>query len=191
MLDMAVHALTWVVAVAGPARQVTAFARTAVPTRQIAGQTLDVDIDDNVTVLLDFGDGVLGNVIANYVTVADAAPTFDVFGTEGTIHVGAPQAQMMQFSRGASYLGQSGWLTPTVFAGHRAQPLAAPGRGDGGETPPHSSIGHFVDCLAEDREPVPSGEIARHVLEIMVRAAEAARTGQTQSLETTFAHRGG
>ncbi len=47
-------------------------------------------------------------------------------------------------------------------------------------------MGHFIQCLAEDREPIPSPEVARHVLEIMDKALVAARTGQTQKLETTF-----
>jgi len=48
------------------------------------------------------------------------------------------------------------------------------------------SLGHFVDCIRNNRQPIPSGTLARHSLEIMVKAAEAADSGQTQTLETTF-----
>jgi hypothetical protein len=43
-----------------------------------------------------------------------------------------------------------------------------------------------VDCIADNRPVIPSGEHARHVLEIMEMAIVAARTGETQTLETTF-----
>ncbi len=186
MLDLAVHALTWVVTLAGPARRVTAFTRTSVPTREINGEPLSVDIDDNVTLMLDFRDGALGTVVANYITIADLAPTFSVYGTEGTIHINSPQSPFLLFSRQASYLGQSGWLSPTDFRGHRAQLVSMPSSYDAARTPRHSSMGHFVECLVEDRAPAPGASIARHVLEIMTRAAEVERTGMTQTLQTTF-----
>jgi predicted dehydrogenase len=44
----------------------------------------------------------------------------------------------------------------------------------------------MVDCILDDRPVIPSGEHARHVLEIMEKAMVAARTGETQQLETTF-----
>jgi predicted dehydrogenase len=44
----------------------------------------------------------------------------------------------------------------------------------------------MVDCIAGDRQVIPSGEHARHVLEIMRKAMVAARTGETQALDTTF-----
>lgn len=180
MLDMAVHALTWAVSLAGPARRVSAFTRTSVPTRIINGEPLDVDIDDNVAMLLEFEDGALGQVTANYVTVADLSPLFSVYGTEGTVHMEAPQAPYMFHSRKASYLDQQGWLTPTVETGHMARLW---GRSGGNNS---LSIGHFIECLGQDKEPAPNGEIALHVLEIMIKGAEAGRSGAAQTLETSF-----
>lgn len=183
MLDLAVHALTWAVALAGPARTVTALMRTTVPEREIAGQRLAVDIDDNVALLLEFAGGALGAVVANYITVADAAAPFSVYGAEGTLHIDPARAPYLQlYSHRARYEGQEGWLLPTVFRGHRAQlvPPAPPVRG--GEPPAHTSLAHFVGCIAEGRQPVPDGRTARHVLEIMVRGAEAAKSGARQEL---------
>lgn len=189
MLDMAVHAFTWVVSMVGPARAVTAFAQTALPKRVINGVEIDVDIDDNVAVLLDFGDGLLANVISNYLTVADASPGYSVYGTEGTIHINAfpnpTQPAYMQLSRKESVGGERGWQIPTT-PGIRETPLPFQSMQAGRETPLHSSMGHFIQCLAEDRQPVPSASVAKHVLEIMDKALVAARTGQTQQLATTF-----
>ncbi len=186
MLDLAVHALTWLVSLAGPARRVTAFSRTSVPTRKINGESLEVDIEDNVTLLLDFEAGALGTVVANYVTVADLTPNVSVYGTEGTMHINAPQAPFMLFSRQASYLGQRGWLAPTAEGGHQDRLLSPPRELGSREIPPHSSMGHFIECLVEDHDPVPGGAVARHVLEIMVRASEVESSGQAQRLDTSF-----
>ena len=189
MLDMGVHAFTWVVSMVGPAKAVTAFAQTSLPRRAINRVEIDVDIEDNVVVLLDFGEGMLGNVVSNYLSVADASPGYSVYGSEGTIHINAfpnpTQPAYMQLSRRETAFGEHGWHIPTT-PGIRETPLPFQTMQAGRETPLHSSMGHFIQCLAEDREPIPSPEVARHVLEIMDRALVAARTGQAQKLETTF-----
>ncbi len=186
MMDMAVHAITWLVSLVGPVERVTSFARTSVPVRVINGQPLEVDIDDNVVVLLEFRSGALGTVVSNYVTIANQAPGYSVYGTDGTLHIQSPQAPFTIFSRKAEYLGEQGWLTPTFFGGHRYQPVRAPIPYDSRVMHPYYSLAHFADCLIDDTEPVPSGAVARHVLEIMIRASESARTGQAQGLGTGF-----
>lgn len=186
MMDMGVHAITWLVSLAGPVHRVTAFTKTSVPTRTINGQQVKVDIDDNIVLLLDFRDGGLGTVTANYTTVANQAPAYNVYGTAGTIHINAPQAPFMMMSQRASYLDQTGWLIPTTFRGHREQIVSAPFAYDSHTTHPHLSIGHFYDCLIEDKDPVPSGTLARHVLEIMTGAAESQRTGYAQAIQSSF-----
>jgi predicted dehydrogenase len=47
-------------------------------------------------------------------------------------------------------------------------------------------IRHFVECILNEQEPVPTGEHARHVLDIIETGYEAARTGRTLELQTTF-----
>jgi hypothetical protein len=48
-------------------------------------------------------------------------------------------------------------------------------------------IEHLADCLREGRGPELSLTRARHVLEIMIKAMESARTGAAVELETSFA----
>jgi predicted dehydrogenase len=45
---------------------------------------------------------------------------------------------------------------------------------------------HLIDCIREDREPIPSGEHARHVIEILEKAYQAAREGRTVDLTTSL-----
>jgi predicted dehydrogenase len=50
----------------------------------------------------------------------------------------------------------------------------------------YSDIMHCVECIVEDRPPIASGEHAAHVVEIIEKGYIAARTGVTQTLESTF-----
>ncbi|ACZ43097.1 oxidoreductase domain protein [Thermobaculum terrenum ATCC BAA-798] len=186
MLDLAVHALTWLTGLLGPVAQVTAMATTSVPERVINGEPVKVDIEDNVTILLRFRDGCLGTVVSNYVTIANKAPTINIYGTDGTIHLESGMSPFLLFSRKGKYLEHDGWLEPTVYAGHLARPLTVQRATPSGELPPHNSVAHFVECIVEDKQPVPSGEFARHVLEIMLAAMESARSGRTIELQTSF-----
>ena len=55
----------------------------------------------------------------------------------------------------------------------------------------YADIMDLVDAIRTDRQPLASGEQARHVIEILELARSAARTGQTQVLTSTFSWDGG
>ena len=44
-----------------------------------------------------------------------------------------------------------------------------------GEAHGYADIMHFVECIQTGRKPTPSGEHARHVIEIFEKAYQAAR----------------
>ena len=47
-------------------------------------------------------------------------------------------------------------------------------------------ISDLVECIRDDKRPVPTGEHARHVVEVIEKAYRSAETGQAQTLETTI-----
>jgi predicted dehydrogenase len=49
----------------------------------------------------------------------------------------------------------------------------------------HESSRHLIDCILEDRDPVPNVEFGRHITEMMWGALESARTGRRYDLTTT------
>ena len=53
-------------------------------------------------------------------------------------------------------------------------------------TPRDAAHRHFVHCILEDRPPLGTPEHARHVVEIMLAAAESSRTGHRAALKTIF-----
>jgi predicted dehydrogenase len=50
----------------------------------------------------------------------------------------------------------------------------------------YADIMHCVDCIRSGEPPIASGEHAAHVIEIIEKGYLAARTGQTQELESAF-----
>lgn len=191
IFDMGVHALTWTLGVAGPAARVSATYTRSVEERLINNAPLRPDIIDNALITLQMRNGALASVITNYCTVAQLSPSVEMYGSQGTLLVSAPQAGYMRFSAGgvlerpdAAAAGMH-WEMPTYPAAHQALPLPS-GGGSASRDPHATSLGHFVECVRTGRTPIPNGRLARHSLEIMVKAAEAAETGRTQELTTTF-----
>jgi predicted dehydrogenase len=58
-----------------------------------------------------------------------------------------------------------------------------------GEAHGYADLMHLVDCILEDSEPIPSGEHARHVVELIEKAYRSAREGRTLELTTTLEER--
>ncbi len=50
----------------------------------------------------------------------------------------------------------------------------------------YADLMHLIDCILEDQTPIPSGEHARHVIEIIEKAYQSAREGRTLELTTTL-----
>jgi predicted dehydrogenase len=182
-----------------------------------AGKRIDVEEDDVSLLLLDFGNSTFAMVDASFCVRATrqrSLAAMEIYGADGTIaaDIWAESDKLLMW-RDDRKPGLRG-CPPTQSLEREAPP---PPCGDlrGGvpqrhaspqkigwrdwtaiETDPApwdlaSAVDHMVDCIAEDRPVIPSGEHARHVLEIMQKAMVAARTGETQTLETTFEGGGG
>ncbi len=192
IFDMGVHALSFVIALSGPAKRVSATYTTSIPDRVISGEPVHLNIEDNAIMTLELAGGALANVITNYCTVASLAPAYEVFGSEGTILLNAPEGAYLRFSAGGvlqrpGYQQEElGWSIATATSGHIARPIRETYAGSGPTDPRLSSLAHLVQCLHQGKQPEPNAVFARHVLDIMVCAARAAATGQTQELSTTF-----
>jgi hypothetical protein len=52
--------------------------------------------------------------------------------------------------------------------------------------PGMNQLVHFVDCIVNDKDPLPNVEWGRHISEIMIKSIESARTGKALNLESTF-----
>lgn len=175
------HCLTGIL---GGIKQVSAFSGIAVPVRYYQGEPIEVEADDNTVFNLDFGDACFGQVDSSYQIVKSETPQIEIYGTKGTI-----SAQGWSWARhprplavwtnekveGLVQDSQSGWW------------VLPPDRPKADPQVNHTMLDllHFTDCLLDGVEPINTPEHARHVIEIIEKGYESAKTGQRLSIETT------
>lgn len=177
MLDLGVYALHSLTGLLGPAKRVTCMAGISDPVRYVRGgpfkgKRIDVETEDNILVMLDFGDATFAFVDGTFCVRAATGPRLEIYGSKGTITVpgdrGGPPYRLY---REDLELGIRGWTEPD------------PSQRDNWFT---GAIGHMIDCILEDKKPIVNAEHARHVIEVMTKAMEASKQGRTLELETTF-----
>ncbi|MGH2459946.1 MAG: Gfo/Idh/MocA family protein, partial [Chloroflexota bacterium] len=173
ILDLGVHGLSQITHLLGPVRRLSCFSGRSRPVRETTAgpyqvKRIDVAIDDNSLLMLDFGDAVFAYLDSTYCVPAALGPRLEIYGSDGTLAVsGAGADARLQLFRSAT----REWQTVDVPA-----------------APPVRDLGtlHLVDCLREGGELVLTGERGRHLVDVMARAPEAAREGRTLAIETRF-----
>lgn len=180
VVDLGVYGLHTLTGLLGPAQAVSCRSGISVP-RRVArtgpyrGKAIDVEVDDNTIITLDFGGATFGVVDATYCVRASKGPAMQIFGSEGTIAVHPRgSAHPLSVYRDDAARDLYGWMDLDLRSDVR----------------PHSlprGVEHLIDAILDPAVPVvTSGEHARHVLEIMTKCYEAAQSGCTLPLETTF-----
>ena len=185
MYDMAVYALHRITAIFGPVQKVTGMSGIGLPQRTFKGEVIDVDMDDNTHLLLDFGGGVFCFLYGSNSASGPTRPFAQPFisGSVGSLTANRGELDIW----GRDVIGkpgsESGHRTeqvdpriPWVFGVHKELP----------ERHVYADIMHMVDCALKGKKPVVSAEHARHVIEIIELGYLAAETGQTQTLTTSF-----
>jgi predicted dehydrogenase len=180
MLDMGVYGLHSCTGIVGPAKKVACMSGISVPKRTVRsgpakGQVIDVELDDNSQILMDFGNSTFGFLEATYCQKTAKGPRMSFFGDEGVITVndyGDPHPISL-FRDERKRLGYQGWTE-----------LDLP-RGTTWGLP--MGVEHLIDCILDPTKTiVTSGEHARHVIELINKSYQAAREGRTLDMETTF-----
>lgn len=193
--DVTVYMLHSLTGVLGPAQRVTAMSGIRTPEQQWRGQAIPVEVDDNSLLLLDFGSATfaLAGGHASQMGPLVQWGAMGIYGSGGAIETleieplsghptrlaitgreGAPEDAGLQRTDDGSFIPSS-WL-PAVDAAHAGIP----------EPHVYSDIMHAVDCIEQGRKPLVSGEHGAHVVEIIEQGYLAAKTGQTQVLESRF-----
>jgi predicted dehydrogenase len=193
LADMGVYGISRATGVLGPALRVCALSGVASGVRYARGGAFDglpiaVTEHDNTLLMLDFGESTFAVVDATFTVVASRAPQMEIYGLGGTLLINDPRSQQpagevpVDLFRLDAAPGLDGWISPRLVgsptARDRTKVLARA-----------VLIEHLADCLRGGTHPVPSGEHATHVLEIILAAQEAARSGKTVELATTFSPR--
>lgn len=182
MMDVAVYPITSLTSSLGPVRRVTGFSGIAVADRYWEGKKLDIVMDDNTYLLLDFGDSVFASVTGNFCTPQFAlGPQVELYGTKGIVNIGGwtrknipiefySQEEMFGFRSGRYKPAEDTSAPPTLAA----------------EAHTVMDVIHVATCIVEGREPNMKCEQAAHVIEVIEKGYESARKGQAVELQTTF-----
>ena len=184
LIDTGVYVLHALTGLLGPVQRVAAFGGIAIPKRtvlieRLLGQEITVGTNDQMLIHLDFGDNVFAQVLSSFAVPRSKAPAFDLHGTQGSISIAMNEWYDANGAtdiliRDESPLGIEDWQTAYP-------PLPSPhGNLIGAGVP------HFIAHIEGTEEPILTAEHACHVLDIMIKAGEAAKSGETIAVETRF-----
>jgi predicted dehydrogenase len=183
VLDTGVYVLHAITGLFGPVKRVQAVGGIVIPRRRNLiersfGQEIEVTTNDLMMLHLDFG-GTYAQVLSSFATPGSKAPMLEVHGTLGTFSIAGDtwydsNGPTDILVRDESVLGLEGWSR--VSPPYHSPYLNLIGSG----------VPHFVAVLRGQEAPILTAAHATHVLEIILRATEAAASGTTIELETTF-----
>ena len=190
VFDLGIYPLSYVTWFLGPARRVFAFSGIAIPQRDVRagtakGKVVEVGVDDNTQIMLDFGDACFAQIDASFVVFSSKGPRCEIAGSRGVINLaGDADAPPYEVLLDDAERGLRGWLTPEkVYRGR----FVAPQQGRAGaEWTLANGVEHFVRAIEGQEELILRPEHARHVLEIILKGYESAREGRAMDLTTTF-----
>ena len=175
MFDMGPYYLTALTSLLGPVRRVTGSARTSFPERTIGskakfGQKIKVNTPTHIAGVLDFAAGAVGTLVTSF-DVHGGVPFIEIYGSEASLAVPDPN----------TFGGVVGLRRPSDKS-FEEQPLAFPYdynvRGIG--------VADMAAAIRGDRPHRASGEMAFHVLDLMIAFHEASETSQHIELGSTM-----
>jgi predicted dehydrogenase len=188
--DMTVYMLHTLTGILGPAQRVTAMSGIGLRERRWRDKVIPVSMDDNTLLLLDFGGSLFamagghnchgGRLLRwgamGFYGSGGSIETLELEpGKRSALHIDGQAPDDLPTSAHGPYIPQG--ALPFVNEAHAGIP----------ESHVYADIMHTAECIAEGKAPVPTGEHAAHVIEIIEKGYLAAHSGQAQPIESTFA----
>ena len=169
LFDLGVYNVTSLCGLFGPAKRVTAMVGTAIPERVVDGELIQVQVEDNAHLLLDFGDSRFAVVTTGFTLQKYRGAGIELFGSDGTVRLmgddWAPEGyELWRNEVGAWELHEE--TDPTW--------------------PWTEGLRHLVECIETGTEPVTRPEHAYHALEIMLAAQAAGADGRAREIRSDF-----
>jgi predicted dehydrogenase len=169
LFDLGVYNLTSLCGFMGSVRRVTALVGTAIPRRVVEGELMDVKVDDNAHVLLDFGESRFASIACGFTMQKYRSPAIELYGTEGVLQLLGDDWAPEGFEQ---------WLNSRGV--WEVVPEAEP------NWPWTFGLQHLVECAGAGRRPVNRPEHAYHALEVMLAAKRSAAEGRAIEIESSF-----
>jgi len=174
MLDMGPYYVTTLVNLLGPVKRVTgsaqiSFAERTITSEKKRGQKIAVETPTHLAAVLDFVSGAVASLVMSFDVKAHHLPRIEIYGETGTLSVPDPNC-----FGGAVSIGRGGreW-TDMPLTHANAENSRGIGPAD------------LATALRKGRKFRPCGEMAYHVLEVMLSVEQASKTGRHVDITST------
>lgn len=186
LLDLGPYYLTAMVFLMGPIRRVSGMASRSFDKRQIEngprnGEWMNVEVDTHSLSMMQFASGAIGNMTISFDIWDSESPRFEVYGTEGTICIPDPDPV-----HGANNFHGPVWYRTRQTSRWEFQPRPTDRPADWleadnthGFNANSRGLGllDMAYALNEGRAPRASGELAQHILEVMLGIETSPKQG--------------
>ena len=186
MLDLGPYYLSAMVFFMGPIVRVAGMSNRGFDRRQIeygarSGAWMKVETDTHVQGMVEFASGAIGSITMSFDIWDSETPRFEIYGTEGTICIPDPDPV-----HGINIFEGEVWYRTreTSRWTHKPRPT---GREHWQVADNHHGLNEdsrgiglieMADAIAKQRKPRCSGELAHHVLEVMMGILRGSESGQ-------------
>jgi predicted dehydrogenase len=177
MLDMGPYLVTALVNLMGPVKRVTGCAQTTVPERTISSQPLrgskiEVNTPTHVAGIMEFASGATGMILTSYDVQAHELPHIEIYGTAGSMSV--PDTNRFGGPVRVRRAGAPEWREMPLTHGYTDN-----SRGIG--------VADLAYALRSECPHRASGELAFHVLDVMLGFLDSALEGRHVELGSSCA----
>ena len=184
LLDMGPYYFSALVSLLGPVDRIAALGMKQQEERRLhpgpnAGTTVPVEVPSTMQVITAFESGKQAQTLLSFDSALERHGVLEIHGTEGSIVLPDPN----MFTGRTAYVKPLGVLRdgmsveqPEIEVEEQG---AVVGRGLG--------VLDMVRAIAADRPHVASGELGRHVLDVLLSAQESAATGRFVQVDSTVA----
>lgn len=177
MLDMGPYYLTALVNLIGPVKRVTGSTRMVFPTRTITsqpkyGKVVKVETPTHIAGVIDFTNGAVGTIVTSFDVVSHHMPCIEIHGSEGSLQVPDPNCF------GGEILIRRFGVKEWQAVPH-SHIYAENSRGIG--------VADMASAIVAKRPHRANGDLAYHVLDVMLAFQDASDSGRHVEIESTCA----
>jgi predicted dehydrogenase len=185
LLDLGPYYVTALVAMLGPVTRVTSLTRTTFPERTIAvgprrGERVGVEVPTHVSGALEFERGPVVTLLVSWDVLATNLPYLEIYGEEGSLAVANPDE--FDGEPRLRRAGRDDYEQPPPPPGTvpwYAIPLA-----ESGDVGRGVGVADMALALREERPHRASGELAYHVLEVLLALQDGAAGGGSTAIDS-------
>lgn len=153
-------------------------------------QPVRMEAVDNAYSLYEMANGAAGAChvgrIYHPVLPGSGSGALQIFGTDGNLIFGAGYTASIisRHTRLLPHVDSDGWYHIPLRGDWSKATWPSPAPGSFNYY--HESTKHLIECILEDREPIPNVDWGLHITEMMVGTLESARTGHKYEMTTTL-----